>query len=235
MGSKKLEEIKDAITELLADSSFLPIRDRNSDSGNEQEVWRILRKPLRSPYDGCGQVELIENDSRTNGITQIYISGLDGNAIVLKPDLFGVKFFKRGTYNKACDYLILTKYNSIYYALFIDLKTDVVVGVNENDNKVPYVCAGNIEKAWQMAGARFLLDSILNLARKVGKIVKPANFQMIYLLVNNVSKNISASHGIAVNTAIPVAPPITIVDPNAFFWLERRNGDVIHINTIIGC
>lgn len=230
MASGKLARISAAFGELLSTLSFLPVPERDS-QGNETHKFLIDRKPLKCNYDGNGTIELVEENSC--GIKQVYITGLDSDSVVIKPDLFGIKFFKDNTYNRSCDYLILTQHNQTYYAIFIDLKTDIDVERNSEDNNVKYFTERNIKMAWQMAGGEFLLDSLLTLAQKLHMITTKSGFKHVYALIFCTPNYICASHGAAVPTGLPVVPPREMVNPNNFFWFMRNSGARIGVTEIV--
>ncbi|MBQ4384369.1 MAG: hypothetical protein II823_00395 [Kiritimatiellae bacterium] len=58
-------------------------------------------------------------------LTKVYLTGLACETLVLKPDNFGIKFFKGGSWNRACDYLVLTEFGGEKYALFLELKSSL--------------------------------------------------------------------------------------------------------------
>lgn len=86
--------------------------------------FRMFAQRLFVPLNG-GSVRLTETPPAT--LNNVRIVGLSQETIVVKPDHFGIHYYKNNTYNKACDYLILTKDASTNkrYAIFIDLKTDI--------------------------------------------------------------------------------------------------------------
>ena len=56
----------------------------------------------------------------------VNLKGLQPETLILKPENFCIRFYKRDTYNKACDYLFLTyDAQGTPHAVFIDLKTDI--------------------------------------------------------------------------------------------------------------
>ena len=86
--------------------------------------FRMFAQRLFVPLNG-GSVRLKETPPAT--LNNVQIVGLSSETVVVKPDHFGIRYYKADTYNKACDYLILTKDPSTNkrYAIFIDLKTDI--------------------------------------------------------------------------------------------------------------
>lgn len=103
-------------------------------------------------------------------LEKVTIKDLHRETLVLKPDHFTVQHFKRGTYNKACDYLILTRFNEENYALFIDLKTSI--GREPNDGKLDFRGSDyDSGMIWQMIGADTLFDGL------TGVVYKDATYQ----------------------------------------------------------
>ena len=232
MASKKLKRICIAFDDLLSSTSYLPVKETD-EKGVATGKFLIDMRPLRCKYDGNGTIELKEENPNSRGITDIFITELDSDAVIIRPDLFGIKFFKDDTYNRACDYLILTQHNSLNYAMFIDLKTDVAVEHNAQDNNVKLISKGNVEKAWQMAGGVFVLESLLALAEKIRKIPTKGGFKFVYILFFNVTQPISASTALTIPTDIPEIPPSTMVDLRNFFWFKQNNGDRVKVSDLV--
>ena len=129
------------------------------------ETWPISARVKKDVLSGSYSVGLTEN-AESSTLRSVIIKELDADAIVLKPDHFGIRHFVGNTWNKACDYVIFTKRNAIKYALFIELKTllydnlkdDCVFSFSHDEDK---------KIAWQFLGANAAIDNIIhNLVRK---------------------------------------------------------------------
>ncbi len=78
-------------------------------------------RPIRC---SASPLEMVE-DGPDATLTKVYLTGLACETLVLKPDNFGIQFFKGGSWNRACDYLVLTEFNGKKYALLIELKSSL--------------------------------------------------------------------------------------------------------------
>lgn len=220
--SVSLSKIRSALrASLRTDSHAIDVVGEN---GN---LVKVLLRPLFQPYEGNSIVKLTEDNTRT-GIKDIYISDIDVDAVILKLDHFGVTCFNAGTYNKACDFVILTKQNQIPYAFFIDLKSDIPV-VATCDNRVDCTVPSGREKAWQMIGGSALLDALLMHLHKVG-LVNDHKFRKRFILITKHSTP-------GTNQMRPLQPPLQTAamsafpkcyfDEKLFLYYERNNGETI--------
>lgn len=103
-------------------------------------------------------------------LNHIPLCNLGVDTLILKPDNFNIRFYKTDTYNKACDYLVLTydKTNKPH-AVFVDLKTDIY------DQPNPKTCEfkTNSERdalcGLQFCGARALYKLLALMTRTLSK------------------------------------------------------------------
>ncbi len=101
-------------------------------------------------------------DIDANLLKNVTLTGLHAETLVLRPDHFAVQHFKGGTWNKACDYLVLTRFAKTKYAVFIDLKTSIgrEPGTDEELNfQGSEYDSGMV---WQMLGADALFDNLID-------------------------------------------------------------------------
>lgn len=111
----------------------------------------------------CRNSHLALKEAHTsyNGLSKVEIYGLTGESLVLKPDHFSIRYFAGGTWNKCCDYILLTEFRGSRYAYFVDLKTNL----SENpdaDDVLTQDDDYDIDIAWQMHGANRLLNSLFD-------------------------------------------------------------------------
>lgn len=225
----KIEKIKKAFSGLLNELGFVPVPNDHG-VGTEKRLFCIDRKPLICKCDCYGGCSLTE--SNTRGIGCVYVTGLGQSDLILKTDQFGVRYFKEGTYNKACDYLIITFQGNCLYAIFIDLKTDFEVrDPTLRVGSFEYVSVGNLEKGWQMAGAVVLFESIERLASKIG-LIGDYTYKRAFVVIGCVTNKVSVSNGLALPT-VSVGPPSEIVNLRNFIWYKQKNNDRIDIGKII--
>ncbi len=224
----KMEKIKRAFTELLNEHGFVPVPCNDKAEG--RCLYYIAEEPLICKYDCRGTCTLKE--SNTRGVDRIYISGLGPNDLILKPDQFGVRYYKDDTYNKACDYLIVTFQDKLLYAIFVDLKTDFEVRFPSSPGRAfEYVSKGNVEKAWQMAGAVVVFESIERLAHKIG-LIDDYTYKRAFVVIGCVCNKVTVSNGLALPTNF-IGPPSKIVNADNFIWYKQNSGTRIDIKQII--
>lgn len=226
MANKRLSKLKASLNLLLNDKSFLP--QRSSEAGH-LNCFTIMQKNLCCPVKN-GSINLVEEDAQTSGIKDLWIDDLDSDTIVLKPDRFSIAHFKKGTYNKACDYLVLTKpvgaTGSELYAFFIDLKTDaraISFNPEETAGNLDYSIDSEKERLWQMAGARVLLDSLMGLSKKLGYIPDLYQFRCVCFDFCSTKIRVSASNGGAIATKLNL-PSSKLIDCERAYWYITRNG-----------
>jgi len=127
-------------------------------------VKKIVNAIDRNVIMGCS-VGLSEDHPNAR-LTSVCISGIDKDSLLVKPDHFSVRYYKEGTYNKSCDYILFTKFNGVRYAIFMDLKTKIY----ETPNGNVFSFRNDMDKAivWQMIGADALADGIIDRISKKG-------------------------------------------------------------------
>lgn len=148
-----------------------PVRDycqSHADKTGKAEVeWsrrRLIGRVRQNALNGAS-VELEENHPNAH-LTSVTISGIDRDSLLVKPDHFSIRCFANDTYNKACDYILFTKFNGARYAIFIDLKTSIYE--NPSGNEFSYQDDKDKDIVWQMIGADALLDGMLDRLSKKG-------------------------------------------------------------------
>lgn len=148
-----------------------PVRDycqNHADKIGKSEVdWsmrRLIGRIRKDALNGAS-VELEENHPNAR-LTSVTITGIDRDSLLIKPDHFSVRCFANDTYNKACDYVLFTKFNGLKYAIFIDLKTSIYE--NPDGNLFSYQDDKDKDIVWQMIGADALLDGMLDKLSKKG-------------------------------------------------------------------
>ncbi len=109
--------------------------------------------------------EMEETDPSAT-LKKIYVTSLPDDSMILKPDNFGVRFFKSGTWNKACDYLFLVRVRGDSYAIFIELKSSLNDMPDSFDNRLVIVSNEDRKKEMQLLGGEALFDYIKVIAEK---------------------------------------------------------------------
>lgn len=112
-----------------------------------------------------GTVSMMEN-GKDASLTNVYLLNVSNDGLVLKPDNFGVRFFRAGSWNKAVDYLILTEYDGKNYAIFIDLKSSINDKPDKNDPRLIIDSNEDKKKEKQFVGAEALFEYIKLIATK---------------------------------------------------------------------
>ena len=174
MSRTVLQEL-DALDYILADACYRVDRDKLVSDGTvtidrNKDCLRLKVTPIVDLFNDNCSVELREDchlGVHASLLKKVTIEELHRDTLTLKPDHFVVQHFKGKTYNKACDYLILTTFNNENYALFIDLKTSI--GRNPNDGKLDYQGSEyDSDMVWQMIGADNLFDGLTGTVYKSG-------------------------------------------------------------------
>lgn len=145
----------------------------SGDSGTACLQWD--RRPLKVDVNndrvlGTTSVMLREEDPHAL-LKSFKITGMDSSSLVVKPDHFSVQHFQASTFNKACDYLLLTKFEGEKYAIFIDLKTDIFEDPDKDSMTFRFNEAKDEEIVWQMIGSDAILDGLADvLSKKLNKV-----------------------------------------------------------------
>ena len=100
---------------MLADMVPYYVQDRH-----DKSLFRVEKRRL---YERCDPL-IMKEEGEGATLTKVNIIGFTQPSLALKPDHFGIRFFK-GSRNKACDYLILTTYKEKNYAIFVELKSSL--------------------------------------------------------------------------------------------------------------
>jgi hypothetical protein len=95
-------------------------------------------------------------------LKSVTLTDIDDESLVLKPDHFGIRYYRPGTWNKACDYLVLTSFDGARYAVFIDLKTSIGTEPDCEGRLAFRGAAYDSGMIWQMLGADLLFDGLEN-------------------------------------------------------------------------
>ena len=159
--------VLDDVERLLAKNVFhLDTQEKLVDGMTSKVKSKVLIvKCGLDPLLQQSSVQLVEDDAGA-GLNLVTLTNLDPDTLVLKPDHFGVHYFKRKTYNKACDYLVLTKFQGERYAIFIDLKTVVAEDQNLGDSIFRWEEDYDAEIVWQMIGADAIFDGLEDVIAK---------------------------------------------------------------------
>lgn len=168
-----LKELDD-LEGILAKVCFPVDRDQFDDSGKltidrTGDCLSLQVDMLVNPLSSAGCVELLEEQHQNVNaslLKKVTVKELHSESLVLRPDHFAVQHFKPKTWNKACDYLILTTFNGTKYALFIDLKTSLECKPDANGRLVFQGLPYHSEMVWQMMGADALFDGLVNVVHK---------------------------------------------------------------------
>ena len=220
----KLAKIRRVFNDFLAPTSFKPVK---SVLPGHQFCYTILQKPLLFACDNNGSFHLEENDEPTRGISDIWLDDLDVESVILKPDRFVLSHFKKGTYSKVCDYVVLTKPKgssaSELYAFYIDLKTDIYTDEAGPQGLFDHTVAANWQFAWQMAGGFAALNSLIALARRL-KTLEECQFRSVYVDIAAVKNRDMSSRVASYQASIPDKK---IVNTDRHYWMVKNNGDRI--------
>ena len=166
MSRMVLQEL-DSLDYILADACYRVDRDKLESDGavaidRNKDSLRLKVKPIADCLNNNCSVELLEEchfGVNASLLKKVTLTELHRETLVLKPDHFAVQHFKSGTLNKACDYLILTRFNNENYALFLDLKTSI--GREPNNGKLDFRGSDyDSNMIWQMIGADILFDGL---------------------------------------------------------------------------
>ncbi len=113
---------------------------------------------------------VLEEECKKATLNHVPICNLGANTLVLKPDNFNIRFYKASTYNKACDYLVLTyDASNKPHAVFIDLKTDIHDQPDTETNLFKTNSERDAECGLQFCGARALFKLLAFMTRTVKK------------------------------------------------------------------
>lgn len=135
-------------------------------SVNRTKDKRLLTLPTTRDFL-AGSASVVLEEMKHVGknaslLEQVTIEGLNVETLVLKPDNFVVQHYKHGTWNKACDYLVLTEFDSEKYAIFIDLKTSIGCDPADDGSLIFQKSEYDSDMVWQMLGADLLFNGLLN-------------------------------------------------------------------------
>lgn len=171
MSRRSLTEL-DVLERLLAQGCYSVNWPTNnleeSISINRKADKRLLTHPTTRDFL-AGDASVVLEETKHVGINaslleQVTIAGLNVETLVLKPDNFAVQHYKGGTWNKACDYLVLTEFDSKKYAIFIDLKTSIGCDPADDGSLIFQGSEYDSDMVWQMLGADLLFNGLLNTA-----------------------------------------------------------------------
>lgn len=166
MSRSNLVEL-DAVDRVVAMQGFYFDEDKVRNGDDVKWGLRDLRAKVLSDVSAGLWYSDLDEHEQTARLKRVRILGIDPESLVLKMDHFGVRHYKPKTWNKACDYLLLTIYNGKKYAIFIDLKTKIYEDPS-GDNAQDLTVATDDNKliAWQMIGADALLDGLIDVVQK---------------------------------------------------------------------
>lgn len=100
----------------------------------------------------------------------VNLNGLQPDTVILKPENFGIRFYKRDTYNKSCDYLFLTYDGQGHpHAVFIDLKTDIFDPPDSNTGRLMANASRDAKCGMQFCGAQALFKLLSYMVKSVSK------------------------------------------------------------------
>lgn len=168
-----LDSIERLLTHEVVHFDEKPVRDycqNHADKIGKADVeWRLRRLVGRVRQDALKGASVTLEENHPNArLTSVTISDVDRDSLLIKPDHFSVRCFANDTYNKACDYILFTKFSGSRYAIFIDLKTSIYE--NPSGNVFSYQDDKDKDIVWQMIGADALLDGMLDrLSKKSAK------------------------------------------------------------------
>ena len=115
-----------------------------------------------------GMFTLTESSSAI--LNRVNIRGLSPDTIVLRPENFGIRFYEKHTYNKACDYLFLTyDAQGKSHAVFIDIKTDIFDSPDSSTGLLRTNTTRDAECGMQFCGAQALFKLLSYMVKSVSK------------------------------------------------------------------
>lgn len=171
MPRQYLKELDD-LSAILAAQGLLFDEDKAKQEGVVKYELHDLRVPVRSDVLDPGNFyAILEEKEQAARLRSVRVDGLDAESLILKPDHFGIGFYRSGSRNRACDFLILTKYNGDKYALFVDLKT--VIGefpIGTDGEILSFNGLYDQKMVWQMIGADATFDGLLDSVVKNGAV-----------------------------------------------------------------
>lgn len=220
--------------------------DENKCRAGDAVVYesRKIREEIRVDVMSNKMAVDLKEDEPCARLKHITISDVDEETLVLKPDNFGRQYFRPCTYNKACDYLILTRWNRVRYALFVDLKTKI--HEHPDGGLFRYESSDkDKEMAWQMIGADNLLDSLIVTAERQkgnkrfsnGVLADMASSKLMgyrrrylifYIGVEPESGSLSSTR------TIPVQRPLTTLLEKPIHAFDVINNDKMQIGDLFG-
>lgn len=172
----------DNLEDVLANTCYSVDKDRCDGQGKVtidlSTDGHLLQTPLCVNHlTMCASVELKEEQHQNVNaslLKKVTLTDLHMESLVLRPDHFSVQHFKPRTWNKACDYLILTVFNKTKYALFVDLKTSLECAPDSHGRLVFQGLSYHSGMVWQMMGADALFDGLVNVVHKTSHKLKRA-------------------------------------------------------------
>ena len=145
--------------ELLGDTTRHCAKSTQPQTGQPCCVeWR------RTKFD-TQNVVLVE-DGDNASLRNICLDGVSPNGIILKPDNFAISFFTKGSWNKACDYIVLTENNGNKFAVFLELKSTLDDQPDQNGH-LRLRSKKDIGTAWQLNSASALFDYLCNIEQRM--------------------------------------------------------------------
>ena len=164
-----------------------------------------------------GRFTLTESSSAM--LNHVYLRGLESNTIVLKPENFGIRFYEKHTYNKACDYLFLTyDAQGIPHAVFIDIKTDIFDSPDSSTGLLRVNTTRDAECGMQFCGAQALFKLLSYMVKSVSKCDALSRYHEHYWVLYK-----NALNGEGVLGVIPTVANEDIDVVNAFRMSSLRN------------
>lgn len=163
------------------------------------DCFREVDLPIVVRSDG-GILKMEENAPDAK-LQKVYLVDLDPSGLVLKPDNFGVRFFRRGCWNKAVDYLVFTRHNNTNYAIFIDLKSSLNDKPDRSDNLLVVDSGEDAKKESQFFGAAALFCYLKQIVKKATGDTSLDNFKIRNWILYEDVKTRSPSQSIIMSTA----------------------------------
>ena len=128
-----------------------------------------------------GMIVLREHEGAM--LNKVTLTGISPNALVLKPENFGVRFYRKNFLNKSCDYLILDHdVHGTPHAVFIDLKTDIYDHPDGN-NVFRANCERDAECGLQFCGADALFKLLMSVVEVYYKTATLSQYQRHYWIL----------------------------------------------------
>lgn len=183
-------------------------------------------------------------------LKKVTLTDLDAEALVLCPDHFAVQHFKGGTWNKACDYLVLTRFGEGKYAFFIELKTSIECEPDNNGALAFGKSAYDASIVWQMLGADALFDGLVDVVFKGKRVTSPraksykaemmkcvksdlAQYKRRYVvLFQNIKSLINTTGGGVQSTAF--VPPNDACLESSVYVFQVENNECVSIGALVG-